>query len=56
MDEDIKKQITETIETHKKMTAEFEKCSIKIISAVTQAITRAFEQKSTVYLCGKRTM
>ena len=52
MDEDIKKQITETIETHKKMTAEFQKSGIEKVAAISQAITRALEQNGTVYLCG----
>ncbi len=52
MDEDIKKQITETIETHKKMTAEFQESGIETVAAVSQAIIRALEQNGTIYLCG----
>ncbi|MCP4608668.1 MAG: SIS domain-containing protein [Planctomycetes bacterium] len=52
MDEDIKKQITETIETHKKMTAEFQKSGIETVAAISQAIIKSLEQKGTVYLCG----
>jgi D-sedoheptulose 7-phosphate isomerase len=52
MNEDIKKQIIETIETHKKMTAELQKSGIETIASIAQAITRALEQNGTVYLCG----
>jgi len=52
MDEDIKKQIIETIETHKKMTAELQNSGIETIVSIAQAITRALEQNGTVYLCG----
>ncbi len=52
MDEDIKKQITETIETHKKMTAELQKSGIETMVSMAQAITRALEHNGTVYLCG----
>lgn len=52
MDEDIKKQIIETIETHKKMTAEFQKSGIETVAAISQAIIKSFEQNGTVYLCG----
>ncbi|MHC4726453.1 MAG: D-sedoheptulose-7-phosphate isomerase [Planctomycetota bacterium] len=52
MDEDIKKQIIETIETHKKMTAEFQETGIETVSAVSQTIIRALENNGTVYLCG----
>jgi D-sedoheptulose 7-phosphate isomerase len=52
MDEEIKKQITDTIETHKKMIAEFQESGIEKISAISQAIIRALENNGTVYLCG----
>ncbi|MHC4243555.1 MAG: D-sedoheptulose-7-phosphate isomerase, partial [Planctomycetota bacterium] len=52
MDEDIKKQIIETIETHKKMLAEFQESGIEKVAAISQAITRALENNGTVYLCG----
>ncbi len=52
MNEDIKKQIIETIETHKKMTAELQKSGIETMVSIAQAITRALEQNGTVYLCG----
>lgn len=52
MNEDIRKQIIETIETHKKMTAELQKSGIKTVAAAAEAITKALEQNGTVYLCG----
>ena len=52
MNKDIRKQIIETIETHKKMLAEFEESGIETVAAIAQAITRALEQNGTVYLCG----
>ncbi len=52
MNEDIKKQIIETIETHKKMTAELQESGIETVVSIAQAITKALEQNGTVYLCG----
>jgi D-sedoheptulose 7-phosphate isomerase len=52
MKEDTKKQISEAIETHKKMTAQFEQIGIETIVSITQAVTKALEQDGTVYLCG----
>ena len=52
MSEDIRKQIIETIETHKKMLAELQKSGIERVAAIAEAITAALEQNGTVYLCG----
>lgn len=52
MDENIKQQIIDTIETHKKMLAEFQENSIETIAAISDAITRALKKNGTVYLCG----
>ena len=52
MNGDIRKQIIETIETHKKMTAELQKSGIETVLSIAEAITRALEQNGTVYLCG----
>ncbi|MGD2094781.1 MAG: SIS domain-containing protein [Phycisphaerales bacterium] len=52
MNEDVKKNITEAIETHKKMTAEFEKSGVEKIVAIAEAIIKALKQNGTVYLCG----
>ncbi len=51
-DEDIKKQIAETIETHKKMLAEFQESGLEKVAAISQAIINSLEQNGTVYLCG----
>lgn len=52
MNPDTKKHITEAIETHKKMTADFEKDGVETIAAIAEAITTALQQGGTVYLCG----
>jgi len=52
MNETIKKQIIEAIETHKKMTAELEASGIETIAAAAEAITKALKQGGCVYLCG----
>ena len=52
MDEDIRKQIIETIETHKKMTAELQESGLETVVSIAQAITTALKQNGTVYLCG----
>ena len=52
MNDNIKKIIIETIDTHKKMTAEFEQSGIETIAAIAEAITKSLEQNGTVYLCG----
>jgi D-sedoheptulose 7-phosphate isomerase len=52
MNEDIKKQIIETIETHKKLLAGLQQNDIETIAAAAEAITRALKQNGTVYLCG----
>ncbi len=52
MDEDIRRQIIETIETHKKMTAELQESGIETVVSIAQAITTALKQNGTVYLCG----
>lgn len=52
MDENIKQQIIDTIETHKKMLAEFQESGIEKIAAISDAITRVLKKNGTVYLCG----
>lgn len=52
MDEDIKQQVTETIETHKKMLAEFQESGVETVVAISEAIIRALENNGTIYLCG----
>ncbi len=52
MNTDTKKHITEAIETHKKMTSDFEKDGFETIAAIAEAITTSLQQDGTVYLCG----
>jgi len=52
MNDRIKNQITEAIENHRKILTELQEHSIDIIAAAAQAITKAFKQNGTVYLCG----
>jgi len=52
MNPDTKKHITDAIETHKKMTADFEKGGIETVTAVAETITKALKRDGTVYLCG----
>jgi D-sedoheptulose 7-phosphate isomerase len=52
MSSGLKKQITETIETHKQMIAELQKSGIETIAAAALAITKALKQNGTVYICG----
>ena len=51
MNDSTKKQISEAVETHKRMTVALEKNS-KIISAVAEAIIKVLEHNGTIYLCG----
>jgi len=52
MNPDTKKHVIEAIETHKKMTADFEKVGVETIAAVAEVITSALKQGGTIYLCG----
>jgi len=52
MNPDTNKHVTEAIETHKKMTADFEKDGVETVAAIAEAITTALQQGGTVYLCG----
>jgi D-sedoheptulose 7-phosphate isomerase len=52
MSDNIKKRILEVIDTHKKMTAEFEQSGIETIAAIAEAIIKSLKQNGTVYLCG----
>jgi D-sedoheptulose 7-phosphate isomerase len=52
MNEDTKKQIIETIETHKRMLAALKQSDIEAIAAAAEVITKALKQGGTVYLCG----
>ena len=52
MNENTKQQIIETIETHKKMTAELQKAALETIAVVAETLTIALKQNGTIYLCG----
>jgi D-sedoheptulose 7-phosphate isomerase len=52
MNEDARRHIVAAIETHKRMTAEFQEGGIETIAAAAEAITKSLEQNGTVYLCG----
>ncbi len=52
MDESVKKQITEAIETHKKLVGEFEVSGIEKIAAIAEAIVKALKKGGRVYICG----
>jgi len=52
MNPNTNKHIIEAIETHKKMTADFEKDGAETITATAEAITNSLRQDGTVYLCG----
>jgi D-sedoheptulose 7-phosphate isomerase len=51
MNENIKKQIEKTIESHKKLVEEAAK-KIETIAEVAEVITKALRQNGTVYVCG----
>ncbi len=52
MSEDVKKQIYETIEAHKKMVAEIRQSAVETIAAAARTIEQALKQNRTVYICG----
>jgi D-sedoheptulose 7-phosphate isomerase len=52
MNPDTKKHIIEAVETHKKMTADFEKDGFETIAAIAEEITTTLRQGGTVFLCG----
>ena len=52
MNEDTKKHIHETIETHKKMLAEVEANGIETIVAAAEMIVKSLKRNGRVYICG----
>ena len=52
MDETIKNQISETIETHKKMVAELQADAFEVIGAAAEMITNSLKDGGCVYICG----
>jgi len=45
-------RIRETLDTHKKMVAEFERSAIDVLIAASEAIVETFRSGGTLYLCG----
>ncbi len=52
MDKNIKKQITETIEIHKKLITELEISGVETIAAAAEAIIKSLRKNGRVYICG----
>ena len=52
MSDTLKKQVIETIETHKKMVAELRASAIETLIAAAEAITKSLKQNGRVYICG----
>lgn len=52
MNESIRKQIIEVIETHQRMVIELRESGIEILTAAAEAIISSFKQGGRVYLCG----
>jgi D-sedoheptulose 7-phosphate isomerase len=52
MNKEIKKLITESIESHKKMLDDFLKNSIEKIAAISETIINSLEHSGTIYICG----
>ncbi len=45
-------RIRETLDTHKKMVAEFERSAIDVLIAASEAVVETFRKGGTLYLCG----
>ncbi|MHC4086957.1 MAG: D-sedoheptulose-7-phosphate isomerase [Planctomycetota bacterium] len=52
MNESIRTQIIEVIETHQRMVVELRESGIEILAAAAEAIIKSFNQDGRVYLCG----
>lgn len=52
MEEKINKQITKTIEAHKKLVAELEAGGVEIIADIAEIIIKTLRQNGRVYICG----
>ncbi len=52
MDKSVKKQITETIETHKKLIAELEERGVETIAGIAEVIIKTLRRDGRVYICG----
>ena len=52
MNDHVRTYIVEAIETHKRMTAQFESNGLEIIAAIAEMITETLQQGGTIFLCG----
>ena len=52
MNDVLKKQIIDVIETHKKLIDQLQESSIETLVTAAEAITKAIRQDNTVYICG----
>ena len=52
MNDTLKKQVIETIETHKKTVAELRASAIETLITAAEAITKSLKQNGRVYICG----
>ncbi len=52
MNESIKDQIVEAIETHQRMIVDLRESGIEILTAAAEAIIKSLKQDGKVYLCG----
>ncbi|MBN2315293.1 MAG: SIS domain-containing protein [Sedimentisphaerales bacterium] len=52
MNDQTKAHIVEAIETHKRMTVQFESNGLETIASIAEIITEALQQGGTIYLCG----
>ncbi|MBN1974282.1 MAG: SIS domain-containing protein [Sedimentisphaerales bacterium] len=52
MNKETKKLITESVESHRKMTDEFLKSGIEKIAAISEIIIESLEHNGTIYICG----
>jgi D-sedoheptulose 7-phosphate isomerase len=52
MNESIKDQIVEAIETHQRMIVDLRESGIEILAAAAEAIIKSLKQDGKVYLCG----
>ena len=52
MNESIRKQIIEVIETHQRMVVKLRESGIEILTAAAEAIIKSFNHDGRVYLCG----
>ena len=52
MDDSTRNLIAETIETHRKMTAELAETGVETIASFAEALTKSLQHNGTIYICG----